>query len=102
MITDQRGTTARGPGEGRSPLPGQHDEAAAESSAGRAAGPRARRERGPDGQGAGTAAPPGAAPSPRPRVQAGDGRGARRQARGPRLTVRLDAEEAGQVADLAE
>ena len=102
MTTDQRGTTGRGPGEGRSPLPGQHDEAAAESSAGRSTSTRDPHERSSDGQGAGTTSPAGAASSPRSRDKGGDRRGARRQARGHRLTVRLDDEEAGQVADLAE
>ena len=102
MTTDQRGTTGRGPGEGRSPLPGQHDEASAESSAGRSPSTRDPHERSSDGQGAGTTSPAGAASPPRPRDKGGDRRGARRQARGHRLTVRLDGEEAGQVADLAE
>src|SRR5690625_6770745 len=93
MITDQRGTTGRGPGEGRSPLPGQHDEAAAESSAGRSTSTRDPHERSSDGQGAGTTSPAGAASSPRSRDQGGDRRGARRQARGHRVTVRLDDEE---------
>lgn len=99
--TDQR-DMGRGPGEGRSPLPGQHDEASAESSAGRSPITRDPHERSSDGQGAGTTSPAGAASSPRSRDQGGDRRGARRQARGHRLTVRLDDEEAGQVADLAE
>src|SRR5699024_1472736 len=94
MTTDQRGTTGRGPGEGRSPLPGQHDEASAESSAGRSTSTRDPHERSSAGQ--------GAAPTPRSPDKGGDRRGARRQARGHRLTVRLDDEEAGQVADLAE
>src|SRR5699024_5754316 len=82
--------------------PGQHDEASAESSAGRSTSTRDPHERSSDGQGAGTTSPAGAASPPRSRDKGGDRRGARRQARGHRLTVRLDDEEAGQVADLAE
>lgn len=102
MSIDRNDPPGWGPGEGRSHLPGQHEMASAISSAGRSTSTRDPHERSSDGQGAGTTSPAGAASPPRSRDKGGDRRGARRQAREHRLTVRLDDEEAGQVADLAE
>ncbi len=92
----------RGRGEGRSPLPRQHDEASAESSAGRLAVPPPSSSR----NGASiksTPVPPEVTTTDElgEQVRGGDRRIARRQSRGTRVTVRLSDEESAQLARVA-